>query len=86
MFYSYGNETPGWKSDQKYTLAKRLGALIEEFLANNPRVSRTIPPYVEVDLTEKDAVVIRRITRLSSKLKEKLISQADAVYKEVMGL
>jgi len=85
MFYSYGSATPGWKSKQKHILATRLSALIEEFTANETGVSREAPPYVKVD-PQKDVVSIRRLTKLSSNLIDKLTSQADAVYREVMDL
>ena len=47
--------------------------------------SREAPPYVKVD-PQKDAVSIRRLTNLPSNLIDKLTSQADAVYREVMDL
>jgi hypothetical protein len=85
MFYSYGNATPGWKSKRKQILATRLSALIEEFMANETGVSPEATPYVKVD-PQKDAVYIRRLTNLSNNLIDKLTSQADAVYRDVMGL
>lgn len=85
MFYSYGNATPGWKPKQKRILAKRLSALIEEFATDEPGVSREAPPYVKVD-QQKGEVSIRRLTNLSNHLIDKLTSQADAVYREVMDL
>jgi hypothetical protein len=85
MNYFYGNATPGWKSKRKHILATRLTALIEEFATNETGVSREAPPYVEVD-AEKGVVSIRRLTYLSNNLVDKLTSQADAVYREVMGL
>jgi hypothetical protein len=85
MFYSYGNATPGWKSKRKQILATRLSALIEEFTTNETGVSREALPYVKVD-PQKDAVSIRWLTSLSDNLIDKLTSQADAVYREVMGL
>jgi hypothetical protein len=85
MNYSYGNATPGWKSKRKHVLATRLTALIEEFATNETGVSRDAPPYVEVD-PERGVVSIRRLTNLSNNLADKLTSQADAVYTEVMDL
>ncbi len=85
MFYSYGNATPGWKPKRKQILATRLTALIEQFMTQETGASREAPPYVKVDL-QKDAVSIRRLTNLSNNLIDKLTSQADAVYREVMGV
>ena len=85
MFYSYGNATPGWKPRRKQILATRLTALIEQFMTQEAGASGEEPPFVKVDLQE-DAVSIRRLTNLSSNLIDKLTSQADAVYREVMGV
>jgi hypothetical protein len=85
MIYSYGNATPGWKSRQKDILATRLCALIEEVATNETGVPRDAPPYVKVD-PQKGAVSIRRLTNLSNNMIDRLTSQADAVYMEVMDL
>ena len=86
MYYVYGNATRGWRSKRKLELAARLSALIEELTADNLGASQHAPPYVKVDWPHTDSVAIRRITSLSDEMADKLTSQADAVYKEVMNM
>lgn len=78
MNYGYNNQTPGWKEGRSDKLARKLRVLCLKFLD-----SHKMHPYVEINGLY-EGVRIRRITHLADDEMEKLIDQADAIYKEVM--
>ena len=81
MNYGYNTGTRNWKEDRKMNLCFELAKVLKLTIGwVNAEVGH---PYIEVD-GGYDGVRIRRISHLSEKAHNKMITDADNVYEKVM--
>lgn len=91
--YGYGPGMKYWDESKKYELANKLRDMIINIKASRNRdiEMRDMPlmyqyhqePYIEVDGLYA-GVRIRKITHLSDELYDKVITEADKIYLDLM--